>query len=445
VGPVTFTYSPLSSGSTFPVGVTTVTVTATDNFHNSSSTSFTVAITDLPVITSISPNRLVNATGPLGATVTYIAATATDPISAVTLTYSQGSGTTFAPGTTTVIVTAMNAAHNTTTGTFTVRVRDIPVITSVSPNLVMEATGPTGAVVTYVAATATGVAPPSPVLSYSYSTAGVATLFPLGTTTVTVTATSASGDTATKSFTVLVHDTTPPVLGPVSGNLTVEATSAAGATVSYATPAATDAVGPVTIVYSQRSGTVFALGTTTVTVYAVDGAGNQSQSQSFTILVQDTTPPAITSISGNLVIPAASAAGAIVNYAAAIATDAVGPVTIIYNLASGTFFPIGTTVVTVTAFDGAGNWTSQWFTVTVMDVPVITFVSPTVTVPKTSAAGAIVTYLPAMATDPASLVSLTYSQPSGTLFPIGTTMVTVTATNAALNVVTMTFMVVVLP
>jgi hypothetical protein len=231
----------------------------------------------------------------------------------------------------------------------------------------------------------------------------------------------------------------------VSGNLTVEATSAAGATVSYATPAATDAVGPVTIVYSQRSGTVFALGTTTVTVYAVDGAGNQSQSQSFTILVQDTTPPAITSISGNLVIPAASAAGAIVNYAAAIATDAVGPVTIIYNLASGTFFPIGTTVVTVTAFDGAGNWTSQWFTVTVMDVPVITFVSPTVTVPKTSAAGAIVTYLPAMATDPASLVSLTYSQPSGTLFPIGTTMVTVTATNAALNVVTMTFMVVVLP
>ena len=46
-------------------------------------------------------------------------------------------------------------------------------------------------------------------------------------------------------------------------------------------------------------------------------------------------------------------------YAAATATDAVGPVTITYSQASGTLFPLGVTTVTVTATDGAGNTTTK--------------------------------------------------------------------------------------
>jgi hypothetical protein len=58
--------------------------------------------------------------------------------------------------------------------------------------------------------------------------------------------------------------------------ITVNATSAAGAIVTYAPAIATDAVGPVTITYSKLSGTQFALGFTQVTITATDGAGNVS-------------------------------------------------------------------------------------------------------------------------------------------------------------------------
>ena len=438
VGPVTITYSQASK-TVFPLGTTTVTVTATDGAGNHSSSSFTIAVTDLPVFTSVSPNVLVNATSPAGAVVTYAAATATEPVGSVAITYSQASGTTFTPGNTVVTVTATNTALNQVMMTFTVRVQDIPVITSVSPDLVAEAASAAGAMVSYAAATATGVVA-APVLTYSQASG---TTFALGTTTVMVTATGATGDHVSQSFLVIVQDTTPPVITLVSPNLTIEATSPAGATVGYIAATATDAVGPITISYSQASGTVFPLGTTTVTVSATDGAGNQT-STSFTVLVQDTTPPAFTFVSPNLVIPATSAAGAIMNYAPATATDAVGPVSIVYNLASGTALPIGTTTITVTAFDGAGNFTTQTFTVTVTDVPVITAISPSLTISHTSPLGAIVTYAPAAATDPTGPVAIFYSQASGTLFPVGTTIVHVTAFNAALNQSSMTFMVTVL-
>jgi hypothetical protein len=46
----------------------------------------------------------------------------------------------------------------------------------------------------------------------------------------------------------------------------------------------------------------------------------------------------------------------------------------------------------------------------------------------------VVTYPAATATDAVGVTSLTYSQNSGTLFPIGVTTVTVTARDAANNI-----------
>ena len=73
----------------------------------------------------------------------------------------------------------------------------------------------------------------------------------------------------------------------MSPNLTAEATSPAGAVVTYAAATATDAVGPVTITYSKRALRLptFALGTTTVTVTATDAYGNHS-SKTFTVTVR---------------------------------------------------------------------------------------------------------------------------------------------------------------
>jgi hypothetical protein len=67
--------------------------------------------------------RIVNATLPDGAVVNYPAAEASDNCGIATLTYSQDAGTVFPIGTTTVTVTAVDAAGNTNACSFTVKVK----------------------------------------------------------------------------------------------------------------------------------------------------------------------------------------------------------------------------------------------------------------------------------------------------------------------------------
>jgi hypothetical protein len=62
-----------------------------------------------------------------------------------------------------------------------------------------------------------------------------------------------------------------------------------------------------------------------------------------------------------------SSNGAIVNYPAATAHDVVGVTSLTYSQASGTVFPNGTTVVTVTARDAANNTGTATFEVTVIE------------------------------------------------------------------------------
>ena len=443
VGPITYTYS-IPSGSLFPLSFSPlITFTATDAYGNTSTGSFTVFVHDVtpPVITSVSGNLTVEGNTTGGAIVTYAAATATDPIVPVQITYSKPSGSFFAVGTTTVWVTATDEMGNVTKKTFKVTVIDTtpPVITSVSPNLTIEATSSYGAAVTYVPAIATDIVGP---VTISYSKSSGST-FALGTTTVTVTAKDAAGNTATRTFTITVRDTTPPVI--TASNMVVEATGPSGAKVAHYNASATDAVGPVTLTYSIAPNSTFGIGPTTVTVTATDGAGNHFAA-TFTVTVKDTTPPAISSVS-NLTIEATSAAGAAVTFPTITATDAVGPVTITYSQGSGTIFALGTTTVTVTATDSHGNVSVKSFTITVRDTtpPVITSISGNITVARTSSAGAIVTFPAATATDVAGPVTITYTTPSGpvsrsgTLFAVGTTTVTVTATDAAGNVTKRTF------
>jgi hypothetical protein len=75
-------------------------------------------------------------------------------------------------------------------------------------------------------------------------------------------------------------------------DVTAEATSAAGAIVSYTSPATSDAVdGPGVAACLPASGSPFALGDTTVTCTADDAAGNHAEPSSFVVHVVDTTPP----------------------------------------------------------------------------------------------------------------------------------------------------------
>ncbi len=173
--------------------------------------------------------------------------------------------------------------------------------------------------------------------------------------------------TATTNSSTVTIDTIAPAIA-AHANVTAEATSAAGATVTYAAATATDGgPGTVTIGYSKASGAVFALGATTVTVTATDGTGN-SATGTFGVTVQDTTAPTIVP-PANINVNATSASGMVVNYSAATITDAVGVTSFSYSKASGTVFPSGTTAVSITASDAAGNSRNASFNVTVNSPP----------------------------------------------------------------------------
>jgi MYXO-CTERM domain-containing protein len=186
----------------------------------------------------------------------------------------------------------------------------------------------------------------------------------LGTYTLTYSVTDRFGNASTRTRTVRVVDTTPPQVTCPS-DVTSEATSAAGAVVSYPAPTATDTVTAMPrLTSSAFPGTLFPLGTTTVFATATDGSGN-SATCSFSVRVRDTTPPQVMCPT-DLAVETASSAGVAVRYPAPTATDAVTATPRLSATApSGSVFPLGSTTVVVTATDQAGNSRTCSFKVTV--------------------------------------------------------------------------------
>jgi hypothetical protein len=423
-----------ASGSLFPLGTTLVSCAATDAAGNSSRGSFNVTVTDQGAPSLTMPSDVVTeATSAAGAIASYDAPVATDDVDASpAVDCDHASPSQFALGHTTVTCTATDAAGNSSHGSFDVLVHDTtaPALPALS-DVTAEATSAAGAVVSYDTPSATDAVTASPGVE---CTPASATQFALGHTTVTCTATDAAGNSSSANFDVIVQDTTAPAL-PSLSDVTAEATSASGATVTFATPAATDVVtaSPV-VVCSPASESLFALGHTPVTCTATDGAGNSS-SAGFDVIVQDTTAPALPSLS-NVVAEATSASGATVSYGTPSATDAVTASPVVgCSPTSGSTFALGHTTVTCTATDGAGNSSSSGFDVIVMDTT-----APALTVPSglaataTSAAGAAVTYTGLSATDAVTASPAIACTPaSGSTLPLGSTTVSCTATDGAGN------------
>jgi hypothetical protein len=95
-----------ASGSTFAIGTTIVTCTASDSDDAPSTVSqtFTVTVNDTDLaLSGVPANMTINATGPMGATVNYAPPTVSDEDASLPMpACSPASGTTFAIGTTTV-------------------------------------------------------------------------------------------------------------------------------------------------------------------------------------------------------------------------------------------------------------------------------------------------------------------------------------------------------
>ncbi|MBI3111673.1 MAG: HYR domain-containing protein [Ignavibacteriales bacterium] len=198
-------------------------------------------------------------------------------------------------------------------------------------------------------------------------------LFPVGTTTITYTATDGAGNTASASQTVTVVDNTPPTIAAPANVVVATGAGATtcGAEVSDTQLGSATASDNCTVTVSRLgvpSGNMFIVGTTTVTYTATDGSGN-SVSATQTVTVIDNTPPTIAACPQNItVIVSYDQTGAAVSWPEPTASDNCGA-TLTSNYASGATFPPGTTTVTYTASDPAGNTASCSFTVTVNRSP----------------------------------------------------------------------------
>ena len=126
--------------------------------------------------------------------------------------------------------------------------------------------------------------------------------------------------------------------------------------------------------------------------------------------------------------------GTAVNYEATT-QGACGPVT--YSIPPGSFFPVGTTKVDVST--GYGAKCSFNVTVTDFQPPAITCNSDITVQAPSGQTSAVVTYPDPMASDNCSGVTAKYDPPSGSSFPVGTTTVQGTATDASGRTMTCSF------
>jgi hypothetical protein len=180
-------------------------------------------------------------------------------------------------GTTTVTWAATDQSGNHASATQRIIVVDTtaPSITA-PPDVTVSATGANGAFVNPGQATGSDIAGAVTITGPSPAQ------YPVGTTTVTWTATDQSGNhaSATQRITVVALPTI-----VVPADITVDATSPAGAIVTYTVSATSGANVALAVSCTPASRTTFPIGTTTVTCSATDSFGNTVRG-SFHVLVQ---------------------------------------------------------------------------------------------------------------------------------------------------------------
>lgn len=359
-------YSP-ASGSSFAVGSTTVTATATDDSGNTATCSFQVVVHDeeSPVLTCPSDTVTQQADAGLCQSIVTYSVTALDNCDAnLDLSTNQASGTAFVVGLTNVSFTASDDAGNTATCSFAVRILDSQAPTITCPANITDNTDANQcAAVQNYTATASDNCNANPSITFSPVSG---TPFDLGTTTVTATAGDGNGNTSTCTFTVTVTDNqTPEITCPT----VITQAAAAGlctADISFNVTATDNCNANPTLTGSHLSGATFSLGSTTVSYTANDGNGNTA-SCTFAVFISDNQLPTITCPANIVQNNDANQCSAIVSYSVNATDNCASSPALTYSKASGSTFQLGVTSVTATANDGNGNTASCSFTVTVND------------------------------------------------------------------------------
>jgi|GEM_PF-179679 len=362
--------------ATFPLGDTTVTFSAEDNFGNTGMATAIVTVEDqtTPEITLVGQTSI---TVELGTSYAEEGATASDNVDgdisgSITTTGSVDTNTL---GIYTVKYDVTDAAGNTApTVSRSVSVQDAfaPVVT-VSASVVVAATDDNGTddtnadIATFLTS-ATANDDVDGVLSVTHDAPSI---FPLGDTIVTFSAIDTSGNTGYGLAKVTIEDQGAPVIS-LMGNTSI--VLAVGSTYTEQGATASDNVDGDISADITISGNVntAAVGLYNLSYNVSDAAANTANSVVRQITVQDVDAPVVTS-PGAITVAATDALGTSASNTAidsflqtATANDAVSGILLVSNDAPSVF-PMGATTVTFSAEDNSGNTGTATAVVTVTD------------------------------------------------------------------------------
>ncbi len=350
-------------GSTLPLGPNSVTAMATDHTGNSTIEEFIVVITDTTMPTVVPPPDVTVEQTELGGTPgaqVDLGGPDVEDLCDVDLTISNDAPEVFPLGQTTVLWTVTDDSGNTATAAQTVTVADTTPPTIVAPaDVTAEQTSGDGTAVDLGQPEASDICDAAPAISND-----APAVFPLGETVVTWTATDTSGNSAAATHKVSIQDTTAPDIA-APADVTAEQANADGTAVALGSPTVSD-ICDAQPTLSNDAPAVFPLGTTVVTWTASDHSGNSAMGAQ-AVTVVDTTPPALTAPPA-VTAPEADPHGTPVALGEATVSDICDAALDVANNAPA-LFPVGTTMVTWTATDDAGNTASAAQQVTVVPGP----------------------------------------------------------------------------
>ena len=286
--------------------------------------------------------------------------------------------------------------------------------------------------------------------------------FPVGVTTVTTTAVDEIGNTTTCSFDVTVNDTENPTWVIPPSDLTV-ACDGSGNTTEFNnwlnnTFSGIDNCGSVTITTNSTglSDDCGATGTETVTFTLTD-SNNNAITLDATFTIVDTTDPTMDVAASDSTVecdgtsdPSGAFAAWLADNGGAEASDGCSGVTWTNDSTglSDACGANGSETVTFTATDACGNFSSTTATFTTEDTtaPVIGCPGDVTAVTEDGDCGAIVNFQPAVAIDNcgSAFTYQTGGLGSGSVFPVGDTLIEYTAQDDCGNLATCTFTVTVI-
>jgi gliding motility-associated-like protein len=440
----------------YPVGTTTVTWTVTDIYGNISVCSMEVTVTDneAPAVDCSDDITINTEPGICEASVIIVPPVVDDNcgiLSVVNDYNSTGDASDIYPeGSTTVTWTITDIHGNTSTCSQVITVNDeeLPVITCPADLLIPAEDGLCEALVTISVPAVNDNCGIASLINDYNGTDNATDIYPVGTTVVTWTVTDVNGNTANCQTTVTVSDAQLPGISCPDDITIFNDPGVCGATITMDLPVADDNCGIASVI-NDFNGTpdasgFYPVGITNVTWTVTDVNGN-SNTCVVVVEITDNEAPGMSCPEDITQSNDTGECGAVVIYDLPSSTDncIVLETVQLAGIASGGFFPVGTTVNTYQVTDAAGNTTTCSFSVTIEDneQPEIICPADIAVSNDPGMCGAIVTFSDPTVIENCGTTTLiqTEGPASGSEFPVGVTTITYEATDGSGNVISCSF------